>query len=408
MTAAAPALPVRQKNDYVAVLVAFASFVVIGLPGSLLGIAWASDEWPSIQKFFGLGIEAVGALSLTFTIGYFTASFISGRLFARFSTAMIFTGGTLISAVGLAGYILVPSWVVIVGCGLLVGFGGGLLDAGMNIYFAAIYGPRLMNWLHACFGIGATLGALVMTVIFQNGGSWQNGYMVVLALYAIQAGLFFVTRGRWQKVGGSGEANVSAPAARTLRLPIVWIGILVFVFYAGLEAVPIQWLSPLFNQARGIEAGVAGTWVSIFLASFTAGRIFFGMIVTRITPVTLIRLCIVVMLITAGALALNLLPESAVIWAAVYGFAVSPIFALVVTNTQERLGPVHGANAIGFYVASASLGFGVLPGIAGVLAGQSSLEIVPKLMLGLLVVMAVMYEVMMSRRLQKHLIPTTD
>ena len=53
-----------------------------------------------------------------------------------------------------------PTWPVLVLCGLLVGTGGGILDGGMNIYFAANHGPRLMNWLHASFGIGATLGRM--------------------------------------------------------------------------------------------------------------------------------------------------------------------------------------------------------------------------------------------------------
>ena len=58
------------KTDYVAVIIAYLSFVVLGIPGAMLGIAWTSQEWPSIQKTFNLGLDAVGALFVTSTIGY--------------------------------------------------------------------------------------------------------------------------------------------------------------------------------------------------------------------------------------------------------------------------------------------------------------------------------------------------
>jgi MFS family permease len=157
-----------HKPDYVAVLIAYLSFVVLGIPGSMLGIAWASDKWPSIQKTFNLGLDAVGTLFVAFTIGYSLASFISGRLFGRFNSSTLFLVGSLLSATALAGYGILPAWGMIVACGILLGFGSGILDAGMNIYFAAVFNARLMNWLHACFGIGTVIGPLLMIVILSR------------------------------------------------------------------------------------------------------------------------------------------------------------------------------------------------------------------------------------------------
>jgi hypothetical protein len=92
---------------------------------------------------------------------------------------------------------------------------------------------------------------------------------------------------------------------------------------------------------------------------------------------------------------------------AVYGFMLAPIWALMVTYLQERLGPLHGANAIGFVVAAAGLGIGILPGLAGVLAERSSLEVVPVILFVLAIAMAGLYELTVSRRLQARLVPVT-
>ena len=385
------------KTDYVAVLIAYLSFVVLGLPSAMLGIAWASDKWPSIQKTFNLGLDAVGALFLAFTIGYSLVSFMGGRLFGRFNSSTLFLVGSLLSASALVGYGIVPVWGMIVACGILLGFGSGILDAGMNIYFAAVFNARLMNWLHACFGIGTVIGPLLMTIILSRvGGTWQTGYFIGAGAYLLVGLLFLLTRSRWVNVGRGTleEGTQSGISTRsTLRLPLVWISLGIFLAYTGLEGVSTQWIFPLYNKARGIDAATAGKWLVFLQASFTIGRIFFGFALGYFKPRTIIRVCAATLIITTFSLIINPIPNAAFIPLAVYGFTLAPIWALIVTNVQERLGTVHGANAIGFLVAAAGIGAGVLPGIAGVLADRASLEVIPFVLFVLSVMMMVLYEI---------------
>ncbi len=396
------------KTDYAAVLIAYLSFIVLGLPGAMLGVAWTSDKWPSIQKTFNLGLDAVGALFVTFTLGYSLASFISGRLYGRFNSSTLFFVGSLLSAAALAGYGTLPAWWLIVACGTLLGFGSGILDAGMNIYFAAVFNARLMNWLHACFGIGTIIGPLLMTTILsRDGGTWQTGYVIGAGAYLLTGLLFFLTRSRWVNVGRGTheEGTQSGVSARsTLRLPLVWISLGIFLAYAGLEGVSTQWTFPLFNKARGIDAVTAGTWLVILQASFTIGRIFFGFALAYFKPRTLIRVCAATLITATLLLIINPIPNAAFIMLMVYGFTLAPIWALMVTNVQERLGPLHGANAIGFMMAAAGIGVGVLPGIAGVLAYRSSLEVIPIVLFVLSIVMTILYEMTNLRSLQSRLV----
>lgn len=393
-----------SKTDYVTVLIAYLSFVVLGLPSAMLGIAWASDKWPSIQKTFSLGLDAVGALFVAFTIGYSLVSFIGGRLFGRFNSSTLFFVSSLISAAALAGYGILPAWGMIVACGFLLGFGSGILDAGMNIYFAAVFNARLMNWLHACFGIGTVIGPLLMTVILSRvGGTWQIGYFIGAGAYLLVGLFFLLTRYRWANVGrGTLEegTHLGISARSTLRLPLVWISLGIFLAYTGLEGVSLQWTFPLFNKARGIDAITAGTWLVYLQASFTIGRIFFGFALGYFKPRTIIRVCAAALIIVTFLLIINPMPNAAFILLAVYGFTLAPIWALTVINVQEQLGPVHGANAIGFLVAAAGIGAGVLPGIAGVLANRSSLEVIPVILFVLSVMMTAFYEITVIRSMR--------
>jgi fucose permease len=390
-----PVTTARRPADYVVVGIAYISFMVLGLPAAMLGAVWD----PHVYTTFGLELDALGLLLFTASLGYFIASYVSGRWFARFKVGNLLVGASLIGAVGFIGYALTPAWWLMVALGLVAGFSGGILDSGMNIYFAAHFGPRLMNWLHACFGIGTTAAPLLAGVIFHNDGSWRVAYVVVAALNILAAALFAVTRARWLPIQASSGNNPAqgTPARQTLGLPVVWLGIAMFCLYAGLESGVGSWANSLF-QSRGIDATASLDWVRNYWASFTIGRIFFGFIVSYVKTTTLIRICAIGAIIGMALLMWNPSNPIGAAGIVIFGFLFAPIFALMITSTQDRLGTVHAPNAIGFQVAAATAGVAFVPGVAGVLANRVALESVPPFFLVLTVIMYGLYELTLMRR----------
>ncbi len=397
-----------KQADILRVSIAYLSFIVIGMPPAVLGIAT-----PYITQEFGLTLDTIGVLLVTGTVSYFVVSSISGRLIPRVGMGRLLVASAIIPCIGLIGYAIAPSWIMIVGLSILASAGAGLIDTGMNIYFAAHYGPRLMNWLHASYGIGATLGPLIITAILNGGGVWRTAYIVVAICYGLLAVLFGLTRSRWEDLNladSSGESSRGAPAAATLRLPLVWIGIVLFFVYAGMENVPGQWSFALFTTTRGVVPEVAGLWVSIYWASFTVGRIIFGIIVSWMNPRTLVWICVLGTF--AGAILYNWNPSNTVgfIGLGAAGFFIAPIFALLITDTQKKLGPAHAPNAIGFQVAAASAGVGLLPGFAGILGERLGLEVIPTFYIILAVLLIALYAISLNPRLvfRRETIPATE
>jgi len=82
-------------------------------------------------------------------------------------------------------------------CALCAGFAGGAIDAGLNAYAAGAFGPRHMNWLHACFGLGVTIGPLIMTAVIGAGTTWRWGYAIVATAQLSLATAFLVSAGSW-------------------------------------------------------------------------------------------------------------------------------------------------------------------------------------------------------------------
>jgi len=374
------------------VAIAFLSYVAIGLPGGVLGVAW-----PSIRHSFTLSLDAVGALFIARTAGYFLSGYLNGQLVPRLGIGRLMALASIVGGIGMVGYSITPSWSLMVACAVLGGLGMGAIDAGMNTYFAAVHSASLMNWLHAFFGLGAAISPVVTAALLDAGIVWRWSYVGVAATMFLTGLLFALTWNAWKL--GEQDASQSATsrvrAVDTLRLPAAWLGILMFLFFTGLEASGGQWPYTLFTEGRSIDPTAAGVWLTIYWASLTVGRILFGMVATRVKTTPLLR-----------AAMLGCILGAALIWTptkisgfpisflglALLGFFMAPLFPLSISDTPHLVGSGHAANAIGFQISAASLGFATLPGLAGFLAERIDLEVIGPVLVAFAVAMFLLHE----------------
>ena len=376
----------------IVIVIAYLIFVVLGFPDGMLGVAW-----PSMMTDFGVQNAQMGTMLLASTIGFLITSFNTGRLIRWFGVSTLLTVSSVVRAVGLLGIALAPQWMVLVGAAFVFGVGSGAIDGGMNTFFALrVRSPRLMNWLHASFGLGATIAPIMLTALFSLGVAWRWGYVIV-AILQVTIGLVVLLRASdWQMRDAETDTQTQAThrsALATLARPIVWANIALFFFYAGIEVTAGNWSYSLFTESRGVSPELAGLLTGLYWGSFTAGRIFFGIVANRFAVTPTIRAMAVTAVAAAALLWWNPFNWVGFAGLLILGFALAPVFPLLMTATPSRLGNADANNAIGFQVAAASFGIGVLPGLAGALADQTSIEIVgPFMAVGLLIV-AVLHEV---------------
>lgn len=238
-----------KRSSGLLLFIAYIGFISLGLPDGLVGVGW-----PSIRATFGLPLDALGPLLITFTVGYLLSSSNSGRVLARLDVGMLLALSCLTTAVALLGYGSTPTWWGMVALGLLSGLGAGAIDAGLNTYVATHHSPRTMNWLHAFFGVGATLGPIIMTAVLASGTVWRAGFWIVGAVQLGLATCFALTRQLWRSPSSEQEAAPDvtvATAGSTLRLPIAWLSIALFFIYTGIEVAIGQWAYSFLTESRG-------------------------------------------------------------------------------------------------------------------------------------------------------------
>ena len=345
---------------------------------------------------FGLPADGLGVLIFSQTLGYILSSFFSGRVATWLGNGKTYLFASAVMGLGLLASFAAPSWLVFIVSGFVVGAASGLVDAGLNNYLAAYYGPRQMNWMHACFGIGWTIGPLMMTTIVNSSLSWRVGYGISGVVLLALALLFLLTLRHWRDgapASTSSEKVTDATLTRTLRQPLLWLSVALFMVYAGMEVGAGDWSYTLFTDGRGIIPETAGLWVTVYSASFTVGRLLFGAISGRFSTTAVLRVCMAGSVLGALLWWLNITDLVGFIGLALLGFSQAPLFPLLILGTADRLGREHAANAIGFQVSAAGVGIAILPALLGMLVARLGYGVITPFILVLAVLVFVLHEV---------------
>jgi fucose permease len=381
-----------DRRRLILICLCFIAFISLGLPDGLLGVAW-----PGIRDDFNQPLDSLGWLLLATISGYMISSFFSGAVSRFFGIGRLLAISCIVTGTALLLFTVAPSWIVFVLLGTLVGLGAGSIDAGLNTYVAEHYSERLMQWLHASFGVGITLGPLIMTAALNITGQWSPGYWIV-GLAQIALGLcFFASARLWDperpsqstpgltddagKVAythaGSAENTPPVSLLTSLRTVPVWISMGLFFAYTGLELTLGLWGYSLLTESRGVNPSAAGLWIAVYWGMFTLGRLVAGVFANQMGNHRLVVFSLILAMSGALLLAWNPVAWLGLAAIGVIGFAFAPIFPGLVSGTRHRVGDAHLANTMGMQIAAAGIGAASLPALAGWLANQLTLETVP-------------------------------
>jgi len=352
-------------------VITYLGFISLGLPDSVLGVVW-----PSVYPHFGLTADHLGLVLAATVVGYLVSSLMAGRALQALGVGGLLAASCAVVSFSLAGFALAPTWAVFVGSAVFGGLGGGAIDSGLNAYAARHFSARQMNWLHAFYGIGATLSATMAAALLARHFPWQWTYGILLIVMLGMTTLFTLTLRAWPRDAQPDEpsqAGVPTPEAlqpatmrEALRHPLVLAQVLVFFVYSGFEMTMANWSYTLLIQYRQASEAFAGAAVSLFWISLTAGRFLIGAIADRVGVRRLLTFCATTGML--GGLCFVLAPWQ---WVRIAGFAIvgaslAPIYPGLMTLTPRHLGRLAD-HAVGFQVGGAMLGQVSVPSLGGVL-----------------------------------------
>jgi fucose permease len=343
------------------------TYLSVALPGSTLGMLW-----PSMRMSIH---EPVGALGIVLVAGVAAAvvsSAATGRVLERVRQGPLLAVGAVLVSAALAAEAAAPAlWIIVVGSALF-STGFGAIDSALNAYAARHFGPRDINWMHASYGLGATLGPLLVTALLASGSGWRltmGSMSIVLAAIAV---LLAAARHRWRIPAVPAE---EVPSERRRPSPgriAILAGLTFTAVETGVESAAGIWGFVFLTSGRGLPVTAAGIAVSAYWAMIFAGRAVLGTVAQRAGASRV--LAVAVACVPFGALLMALPGPGAVPVAGmmVLGLAAAPVFPLLTLTTADRVGVGGATQTVGLQVAASAVGSAAVPSVIGLVIGAVS------------------------------------
>ncbi|KAF2472049.1 MFS general substrate transporter [Lindgomyces ingoldianus] len=372
-------------------LAAFGSFVVLGANDAAYGALI-----PYLQTYYNLTYTVVSLVFLSPLAGYTISALLNNTIHLKFGqrgVAFISPGCHLIAYIIIA---LHPPYPVLVVIFMIAGFGNGLADAAWNAWIGNMANPNeVLGFLHAFYGLGATLSPLIATTMITKGSRlpWYYFYYVMIAVAFLE-----LTSSVWAFWGASG-AIFRANNPRTtntkdnrmkealIRLPfarVTWICAMFLLGYVGVEVALGGWIVKFMLEVRDGAEFASGMTATGFWMGLTIGRIVLGFVTPKVGEKLAIAIYLPITMVFQ--LIFWLVPQfyvSAVV-IAMQGFFLGPIFPAAIVAATKLLPRHLHVSAIGFAAAFGGSGAAIFPFADGAIAQAKGVQVLQPIILVLL------------------------
>jgi fucose permease len=238
---------------------------------------------PQIREAYGVSVSDNGMLTLFQGAGGIVAGIIAFFVSDRHSKIALMNLSFLLYAAMLFAAHAMPPYAALLCAFFVVGLGTKSFDALVNANVSELSRPErrgmCLSVLHACFGVGALVGPILVGVVLNRAFSVGRAFMTI----------FFLTFGAWlvcaaiQKSGlppkGAGNPPIvpsgKSPEQLSKSKVVILISSLGFLFVGFAMAVSM-WLPSFMMLEHGLSKVNAATIVSLLWCGVVAGRIFFS------------------------------------------------------------------------------------------------------------------------------------
>ena len=367
----------------------YLAFISLGLPDSLLGSAW-----PTMYPVLRVPVSFAGILSMIISFGTIVSSLNSDRLTRQLGAGKVTAISVGMTAAALFGFSISTRFWMLCLWAIPYGLGAGSVDAALNNYVALHYKSRHMSWLHCMWGVGTTVGPMVMGAALSGGMGWSIGYRYIALFQIVLTAVLVFSLPLWQTRSNEAAADGTASQALSFRQVLALPGakevMLCFFCYCALETTAGLWASSYLTLVKGVSAQTAAGFASLFYIGITLGRGACGFLTLKFSDTQMIRMGQGILAVGVAALLLPGPQLFSLIGLVLVGLGCAPIYPSIIHSTPDHFGADRSQAVIGIQMASAYVGNLVMPPLFGLIANNITPALFPFYLLAVLVLRVVM------------------
>ncbi|MCL2273245.1 MAG: MFS transporter, partial [Treponema sp.] len=375
------------------------SFINLGLPDSLLGAAW-----PSMYGFLEVPLHYAGYISMIMAVGRILSSLICEKIVRRLGTGTVITVSFFLLSAALLGFSFSSSFFIICLWSIPLCLGAGFIDVTLNNYVALNYKAKHMSWLHCFWGIGASIGPIIISYYLFNKNSWSMGYRAIGIIQCCFTVILIISFSLWEKnksaAGIEEKKPVNVKYSELFRTAGIIHILVVFFCYVSIQISIVLWGSSFLVQEKNISPETAARWISLFYIGLTAGRFISGFLTMQFNNRQMVR--IGHGLIALGVIALVVPLGNIFLMSGFFilGLGCAPIYPCLLHETPKNFGSEKSQAFMGIQMACAFTGALIVPPLFGGFTSFTGFMIYPVFIGIFLSVNIVMFEIF-NRKVDK-------
>ncbi len=351
-------------------------FVLAGVSFLFLAISMIMHGavLPVWLREFNLSATLGGRLFFMYYLSYVVLTFSSGWSAQLFGGGWVLFACYLFLVAGFAMLGMAPSFLYLNLGMLLLGAGGGLLEAPLTAVISRFFRGEegyALNLSQVFFGVGASIGPFLTGFLLSRGVPWRLLYIFLLLVAILLATLVFKSRELFQ---------ISSPKREKITMEFLsrWKGFLgvmalAMLLYVGAEIGSSSWMSTYLVRELQSTIFWGGTAIAIFWAMITGGRFLFAFLSRFFDYSLLLRIGSVMNVISLLFLLFTSRIELALMAFGGLGLGCSGIWPLIIAHLTSRIEENHFAS-VGFIVGFGGLGALTFPYLFGFLGDHLGLR----------------------------------
>ncbi|MCF8885095.1 MAG: MFS transporter [Aigarchaeota archaeon] len=333
-------------------LISFMAYVFYAILATEIGPALPeiSLEFKLSEAITGIVVSLQFVAGILAVLGGFLSDIFGSVRFISISLGLIGVSALLLSystdlfIIGLAFF--------------LMGTGFSFFEASVNAFISSIFSEKRgmsINLLHIGWGVGSTLGPVMIAFTILSYGSWRLGYLMIVPFMIFFSLVYGIFIQRSFKIAESGEElkrkhRDSGKSLLISVLPVFLTSFLLMSCKLGINT----WL-PYILQDQGGTIMEASLTISLFWMLISVGRLVWAPFVDRLgywRVVTFTSLASLILLIP------TILPiplHTKMILYSSIGFFLGPIYPTLIAITTTY-SPKRGGTLVGAIYAFGTLG----------------------------------------------------
>ena len=357
-------------------VVIYISFVSLGLPDSMLGAAW-----PMIYPDIGAQVSQAGMVSMVACAGTIVSALSFSSLRRRFSTRVITAASIFITSSALFLMSRVTSVYQMLPIALLLGIGGGCVDSALNNYVTLHYSTGAISFLHGFWGVGTTIGPILLGILIPMGYTWRSGYTAISGIQAVILLLVLIGFPLWtlnEKNEAKSEEKKEEKILsmrEALGRKGAFYALLSFFSYCAMENTIMVW-NATYMVSKGLGESTAAGYAALFFWGMTIGRILCGFIADKRGDSGMIRIGCAILLV---GIPLSAIVDVKYFWLVLLllGLGAAPCYPMLMHQTPRLYGEDASAPLIGLQMAAAYVGSTLAPPLFGLVSKVTGMKFLP-------------------------------